>query len=145
MSSVRRIIAEPGIRQFWRDFASAAILMLITAPGQAQSVSGSLGIHDPSTIVKENSKYFVYGDGQGITAKFSSDHEAWTDIRSVFPINSPPSWTTTAVPGFAGYFWAPDVAYFNNLLAARFRQSASPQAPRSIPPVLATTGLIRAP
>jgi arabinan endo-1,5-alpha-L-arabinosidase len=115
MTFVRRIIVERANRQMWREFTSAAILMLVTAPGLAQSVSGSLGIHDPSTIVKDNSKYFVYGDGQGITAKLSSDHEAWTDVRSVFPINSPPSWTTTAVPGFAGYFWAPDVAYFNDL------------------------------
>ena len=32
---------------------------------------------------------------------------------SVF--SSPPSWTTSAVPGFTGNFWAPDISYFNGL------------------------------
>ena len=29
--------------------------------------------------------------------------------------SSPPAWTTSAVPGFTGNFWAPDVIYFNGL------------------------------
>jgi hypothetical protein len=36
----------------------------------------------------------------------------WNYTSPVFPGN-PPAWTTNAVPGFGGYFWAPDEAYFN--------------------------------
>ena len=106
---------QNGKRPYPGGLLSIVVTVLLASVGRAQSVSGSLGIHDPSTIVKDSGKYFIYGDGQGITAKLSSDHEAWTDTRSIFPTSSPPSWTTTAVPGFTGYFWAPDVAYFNNL------------------------------
>src|SRR5208282_3024015 len=36
----------------------------------------------------------------------------WSATSAVFP-NGPPAWTSNSVPGFAGYFWAPDIAYFN--------------------------------
>lgn len=35
----------------------------------------------------------------------------WVTGPSVFA--SPPIWTTNAVPGFTGNFWAPDISYFN--------------------------------
>jgi arabinan endo-1,5-alpha-L-arabinosidase len=94
--------------------AIAASCALLAGTSAAQTVTGDLGIHDPSTVVKENGTYHLYGTGQGIIAKLSNDHEAWTASRSIFP-TPPPSWTTTAVPGFTGFYWAPDVAYFDNL------------------------------
>src|SRR5439155_22121259 len=36
----------------------------------------------------------------------------WTTIAPVF--NTTPAWIATAVPGFGGYFWAPDVINRNN-------------------------------
>src|SRR6185436_5478457 len=41
--------------------------------------------------------------------KSSSNRLHWTRGPSVFP--SPPPWTTNLVPGFRGYFWAPDVVF----------------------------------
>jgi arabinan endo-1,5-alpha-L-arabinosidase len=87
--------------------------MTIANHASAQ-VSGSLGIHDPSTVFEQDGRYYLFGTGQGILAKQSNDHFAWTAVRSIFPTPGFPSWTTTAVPGFMGFFWAPDVAYFNN-------------------------------
>ena len=69
-------------------------------------------LHDPSPMIKSGGNYFIYGDGQGISGITSTDLRNWSAIGAVFPGN-PPAWTTNAVPGFTGYFWAPDVAFFN--------------------------------
>jgi arabinan endo-1,5-alpha-L-arabinosidase len=54
----------------------------------------------------------MFGDGQGINASYSPDLRNWSAAAPVFPGN-PPAWTTNAVPGFTGYFWAPDIIYLN--------------------------------
>ena len=54
-----------------------------------------------------------FATGQGIVSRVSDDMEHWTNGPVVF--NTPPAWTETAVPGFTGDFWAPDVAYFDGL------------------------------
>ncbi len=76
---------------------------------------GDVGLHDPGTMRKEGSSYFIYGDGTGIPGITSTDLRNWTAANSVFT-NSPPPWTTNAVPGGSpDYFWAPDLAFFNGL------------------------------
>ncbi|MGH9614738.1 MAG: family 43 glycosylhydrolase, partial [Bryobacteraceae bacterium] len=74
---------------------------------------GDYYLHDPGTMVKDGSTYFIFGDGQGISGIKSTDLRNWSDTSTVFPPNSPPAWTTNNISGFTGYFWAPDVAYFN--------------------------------
>ena len=63
-------------------------------------------------MIKNGSSYFIYADGQGISGQTTADLRNWTAVSPIFPGN-PPAWTTNAVPGFGGYFWAPDIAYFN--------------------------------
>jgi len=75
------------------------------------SLRGSLGIHDPSAVIKCNGRYYIFGTGQGIISKSSADKTYWITGPPVFA-NSP-NWTTNAVPGFTGYFWAPDISYFD--------------------------------
>lgn len=79
---------------------------------EEQAVLGFAYLHDPGTIIKDGSIYYEFGDGQGIGAIYSTDLRNWNYNYPVFPGN-PPAWTTNAVPGFNGYFWAPDEAYFN--------------------------------
>jgi arabinan endo-1,5-alpha-L-arabinosidase len=74
---------------------------------------GNYFLHDPGTMIKNNGSYFIYGDGQGISGITSTDLRNWGAASAVFPPANPPAWTTNAVPGFTGYFWAPDNAYFN--------------------------------
>jgi len=74
---------------------------------------GSLGIHDPSAVIQCNGLYYVYATGQGIISKYSTDGVYWITGPSVF--SKPPSWTTNAVPGFTGDFWAPDIEYFDGV------------------------------
>ena len=75
------------------------------------NLRGSLGIHDPSAVIKCGSLYYVFGTGQGILSKSSADKNYWVTGPSVFA--KYPSWTTNAVPGFTGDFWAPDISYLN--------------------------------
>jgi hypothetical protein len=75
------------------------------------ALRGSLGIHDPSAVIECEGLYYVFGTGQGIISKFSADGVYWVTGPSVFA--NPPSWTTSAVSGFTGDFWAPDISYFN--------------------------------
>ncbi len=74
-------------------------------------LSGETGAHDPSSLVKDGSTYYYYATGQGIVSRNSTDKVNWVAGPSVFA--TPPAWTIQAVPSFTGFFWAPDIAYFN--------------------------------
>jgi arabinan endo-1,5-alpha-L-arabinosidase len=71
------------------------------------SLKGELRIHDPSTIVHFRSNYFVFGTGLGVRSRFSANLIDWQAGPAVF--RAPPNWTTNAIPGNHGFFWAPDV------------------------------------
>lgn len=73
---------------------------------------GTLGIHDPSTVITCQGRYYVFGTGQNIISRSSADKQFWVAGPTVF--NSPPAWTTNAAPGFDGTIWAPEVIFFNN-------------------------------
>ena len=94
------------------------LALLLSLPGlairaQAQlPVLGTVGSHDPSTMIKNGASYFVYSDGQGISGLTTTDLRNWNSTSAIFP-GGPPAWTSNAVPTFTGYFWAPDIAYFN--------------------------------
>ena len=78
----------------------------------AQNLGGQLGIHDPSSVVEHDGRYYVFYTGTRVRSKYSDDLTNWTEGPRVFA--SPPAWTSQSVPGNTGNFWAPDIAYFNN-------------------------------
>lgn len=78
---------------------------------QAPPLRGSLGSHDPGSIIKCKDKYYIFYTGQGISWKSSTDKIFWTEGGRVFA--NPPNWTTNAAPGFTDIIWAPDVFYLN--------------------------------
>ncbi len=96
---------------------SLVCLLLLVASGLRLTaqlpLSGSYGIHDPSTVINDGNRYYTFGTGNGISCLSSTDLRAWSTVGSVFA--TPPAWTTTAVTNFSGSFWAPDVAYFNGV------------------------------
>jgi arabinan endo-1,5-alpha-L-arabinosidase len=63
-------------------------------------------------MIRCKNRYYIFSTGQGILSKSSADKVFWSPGPSVFA--NVPSWTTNAVPGFTGVFWAPDVLFFNN-------------------------------
>jgi arabinan endo-1,5-alpha-L-arabinosidase len=96
-------------------FLFLALTMATICSGQAVGpypFYGNYFLHDPGTMIKDGTNYFIYGDGQGIDGIKSSDLRNWSATSVIFP-GGPPAWTSNSVPGFTGYFWAPDNAYFN--------------------------------
>jgi arabinan endo-1,5-alpha-L-arabinosidase len=67
-------------------------------------------VHDPSTIVHYAGTNWLFSTGPGISSLSSTDLVSWVKGPQIF--SKPPSWTTNAVAGFKGYFWAPDVTFF---------------------------------
>ncbi len=78
---------------------------------QAQP-TGVIDAHDPSTVIQAGGTSYYYATGQGIAVRTSNNGTNWSAGQAVFATQ--PAWTTTAVPGFTGFFWAPDVIYRNN-------------------------------
>ncbi len=72
---------------------------------------GQTFIHDPSTIVRDGSNYFIFATGPGIRTKESADLIHWTNGEPVYRVF--PGWATNHVPAFRGYYWAPDVVHVN--------------------------------
>lgn len=93
-------------------FLSIGIAVASRAGTVPPPLRGYLTAHDPSTITECKNRYYLYYTGTGIQSKSSRDKTFWTPGPQVFA--NPPAWTTNAVPGFAGTFWAPDLLYFNN-------------------------------
>ncbi len=105
--------------------APVILLLLLLAPagfsqapanasflGKCRSLANTICTIQAPMIKDGGTNYFMWGDGQGISGITSTNLRNWNDISPVFPGN-PPAWTTNSVPGFAGYFWAPDIAFFN--------------------------------
>jgi len=107
-----------GDAAFWRAarFVSAVLALqllgCVSVLAQPYQLRGHLGAHDPSTVVKCKDRYYLFATGQGIVSRSSADKIFWVAGPKVFA--NPPAWTTNAVPGFTGTFWAPDVLYFSN-------------------------------
>ncbi len=95
------------------------LVVFFLPPGQnllAQStppfLRGYINAHDPSTMIQCKGRYYVFSTGQGILSHSSADKVFWSPGPAIFA--NPPAWTTNAVPGFTGIFWAPDILFFNN-------------------------------
>jgi arabinan endo-1,5-alpha-L-arabinosidase len=102
-----------NVVQWFSKLLAGAFFVCLPASSRAQMpVYGDYYAHDPSRIIKQGNSYYVYRTSQGIMGKTSTDLRNWTYSGQVFPGN-PPAWTTNAVPGFAGFFWAPDVVLLN--------------------------------
>ncbi|MGA2173402.1 MAG: arabinan endo-1,5-alpha-L-arabinosidase [Verrucomicrobiota bacterium] len=71
-----------------------------------------VSVHDPSTIVRCKDEYWVFATGRGLVSRHSTNLTHWTLGPRVF--TNAPSWTTNAVPGNRGDFWAPDVIHLGN-------------------------------
>jgi arabinan endo-1,5-alpha-L-arabinosidase len=102
-----------ALAQLGRSFLLVLTFLLLSQ--QARALQGANGSHDPGSLVKEGNKYWMFTTGDGIYAAYSTDLINWTPgPQTIFPIGTWPAWITTAVPGFAGTFWAPECIFMNN-------------------------------
>lgn len=74
-------------------------------------LSGQIFIHDPSTIIQDHGRYYIYGTRPGMTVHSSTDLIHWQNEPRVF--STFPEWTYKAAPGFSGTPWAPDIIHVN--------------------------------
>jgi len=98
-------------RQLWGWLL--AVLLMAAALQPAQALQGATGVHDPSTIVKRNGVYHIWGTGNQIHHMTSTDLVNWTVAPTVFAAGTWPSWINTYVPNFGGNFWAPECVFMN--------------------------------
>lgn len=96
-----------------------ALFVIITISVNAQSPSISTGktfttqetsVHDP-VMIKQDSVYYIFCTGFGISVFSSKDMKNWKAGKPVF--DKAPQWTADAIPGFKGHIWAPDISYHN--------------------------------
>jgi arabinan endo-1,5-alpha-L-arabinosidase len=76
------------------------------------NLTGSIQIHDPSSVIKCGNTYYVYQTGGG--SKSSPDRKNWTDGASIISganaVGTQSWWTT-----HGGEIWAPEVAYMDGV------------------------------
>ena len=101
-----------------RRTSAASVLLLVTlflalrlpataAPFTPWPLTGNTIIHDPSTIIRQGTNYYLFGTGPGLRTKSSPDLTNWFVTGPVF--QHFPVWTTQYVPDFHGTAWAPDI------------------------------------
>jgi hypothetical protein len=115
----------------------------------AVALQGTYTAHDPSTMIQEANKYWVFATGPGCRARYSFDRSTWFAAPHVF--TNLPAWINTAVPGNNGDVWAPDVMFFNNRFhlyysVSRFGENESviglATSPTLDPPAWTDRGLV---
>ena len=86
--------------------AAAAALLLVAS---VWALDGDIGMHDPSTIVRDGSRYYVYATGAGLPVSVSDDGWTWKRAGSVMA-SMPGGMPGSAVVARGGNnTWAPDV------------------------------------
>ncbi|MBE8716206.1 family 43 glycosylhydrolase [Cellvibrio polysaccharolyticus] len=83
-------------------------------PATALDLTGLVNSHDPGAIVRDGDTLFHFTTGHGVWYSTSTNLTHWTGAPSTVFGSSWPSWINSAVPGFDGHFWAPDVIQMGN-------------------------------
>lgn len=78
-------------------------------------------VHDP-VMIKQDSLFYLFCTGNGITVLSSPDLLHWKKQAPVF--SAPPAWALQSIPGFKGHIWAPDISYHNGLYYLYYAVSA---------------------
>jgi arabinan endo-1,5-alpha-L-arabinosidase len=80
-------------------------LFLINYSCYAQSAF----VHDP-VMIRQDSVFYVFCTGNGISCFSSKDMKVWKQEKPVF--SSGPQWAMDEIPGFKGHIWAPDISFY---------------------------------
>jgi arabinan endo-1,5-alpha-L-arabinosidase len=66
-----------------RLFVGALVVCLPASNRAQMPVLGDYWAHDPSTMIKDGGRYYVFRTSQGIMGKYSTDHET-SSARACF-------------------------------------------------------------
>ncbi|MDQ3815502.1 MAG: arabinan endo-1,5-alpha-L-arabinosidase, partial [Armatimonadota bacterium] len=88
-----------------------AALCALTTAWPVAAVETDCLVRDPSTIVKKDGTYWLFGTGKGTQQFSSTDRIHWTNQGPA--LSTAPGWLAAAVPGNDNEVWAPDIHFFN--------------------------------
>src|ERR1039457_3979652 len=91
-------------------FCALAVFAAGGAP--AWALDGAIGIHDPSTVIKCDGNYYVFGTGRGISVLTSSNGFDWQRGGRVFD-RIPDSVRQFCPKNDGQSVWAPDIIKLN--------------------------------
>jgi arabinan endo-1,5-alpha-L-arabinosidase len=83
--------------------------------------AGKIQVHDP-VMIKQDSTYYLFCTGMGISIWSSQDMVNWKKEKPVF--DKAPAWAVQAVPGFRGHIWAPDISTYHGQYVLFYSVSA---------------------
>ena len=93
------------------------VVLLILLGGMAgrpaYALQGNDNCADPSTIIKDGNKYWIFTTGTDIYAMYSYDLVSWQSGPTTVFNGARPAWIAAKVPNFAGEYWAPECVYRN--------------------------------
>jgi len=88
--------------------AAALLLALSAYPVWAEHFD--VRVHDP-VMIKQDSTYYVFCTGNGISVFSSKDMKKWEPAKPVF--SEPPAWVAKQYAKARNSEWAPDIAFHN--------------------------------
>ena len=97
------------------------ILISILLPLNLWAEEGPYFVHDP-VMIKQDSMYYLFCTGKGISTFSSKDMKTWIPGKPVF--EEAPEWAVKAVPGYNGHTWAPDISLYNGKYCLFYSASA---------------------
>jgi arabinan endo-1,5-alpha-L-arabinosidase len=99
------------------------LVLLLFAAGfsSAQALKTNISVHDP-VMIKQDSVYYLFCTGTGISVWSSLDRVHWKAEQQVF--ETAPQWVFNVVPAFKNHFWAPDISLYNGLYYLYYAVSA---------------------
>jgi arabinan endo-1,5-alpha-L-arabinosidase len=104
-----------------KHFLRLAILLIFVNGARAQAPAVKIPVHDP-VIIRQDSNYYIFCTGQGISVYSSPDMTNWKREKPVF--DKAPAWAVEIIPGFRGHIWAPDISFHNGLYYLYYSVSA---------------------
>ncbi len=89
-----------------------ALMVLLVAP--AFALDGAPGMHDPSTVIQADGKFYVYATGNGLPAFVSNDGWTWRRAGSVMQAVAGGRPGPDVIARGGNNSWAPDVIRVDN-------------------------------
>jgi arabinan endo-1,5-alpha-L-arabinosidase len=86
------------------------LILINSAIAYGQELKTGISVHDP-VMIKQDSTYYLFCTGMGITEWSSKDMVHWKAEKKIF--DKAPQWVLAELPGFNNHIWAPDISYYN--------------------------------
>jgi len=98
------------------------LVFLFSAGARAQTdINDTLiPVHDP-VMIRQDSMYYIFCTGRGISVWFSTNMKNWKREKPVFDTLP---WAVQTIKGFRNHIWAPDISYHNGLYYLYYSVSA---------------------